>query len=1578
NQCGKPRAWQETEITLLYQTITELVLNLQPTEFQAQLEQQAEQEEAIEKVIRKIQRTNDIKQIFQTATQEIRKLLKADRSVVYRFYEDWSGEVVAESVGSGWVSLIQEQDKDPSIRNDLMSSDQCTVKRMDSPPNLDSDTYFKETKGGIYNQGIHYRQVDDIYAMEFSTCYLESLEKFQCKAYINIPIFQAGKLWGLFCVYQNSGPRKWQDWETRMLVRFSVPLGTALNQLEIQDKLKEKSQQIKKIVDREETLNKIISRIRQSSDYTEIFTTVTQDLREILNCDRAVVYCFYEDWSGEVIAESVGPGWVSLIEEQNKDLSIRNDLMSSDRCTIKQLTSPKNADSDTYLKETQGGIYNQGERYRKVDDIYQAGFSRCYLDSLEKFQCKAYINVPIFTQNRLWGLLCVYQNDAPRQWQKEEVELMARLSNPLGLVLKQANLVEQIKIESEKTVRAAERDKALARITDSLRDTFNLNSIFRIATQEIRQFLNADRSVVYRFYEDWSGEVVAESVGSGWVSLIEQQEKDSSIKTDLMSSDRCTIKQIGTPPNLDSDTYLKETQGGTYSQGERYRKIDDIYQAGFSRCYLDSLEKFQCKAYINVPIFQKNKLWGLLCVYQNDTPRNWTSEEVDFMVSLSSPLGVALQQAEFVNQIQAESEKVSKAAERERAIAKINDKIRESLDLETIFSIATQELRQLLNADRSVIYRFYPDWSGEVVAESVASGWISLMKQQEKDSSIKTDLMSSDRCTVKQIGTPPNLDTDTYLKDTKGGMYVEGDTYRQVDDIYAMEFSACYISSLEKFQARAYINVPIFQGSQLWGLLCVYQNDAPRKWQKSDVSVLQQISGPLSVAIEQAESLVQLQKQSSKLERQTKRQEILARVTSRLFRALDLDQVFRIATQDVRNMLAADRIALYQFDENWGGKFVAESAATGWNRVIDVVPVIDDSHLQDTKGGRYKDNDYIVVEDIYTIGHSSCHIELLEQMQARAYTIVPVFVNDKLWGLLGAYDNTGPRQWEDAEVDALKQVGVQIGAAIRQLDYIQQARQQSQQLTKLAERETNFIRLIYKIGQRIIERLQQKTLNPETLFRSITQELRQLLKVDRVAIYRFNPDWSGEFIIEDVGSGFLRLAGTQAAHVEDPTLQETRGGKYRQKETSAVNDINEAAELTFDRDLLEQWGVRAYTIAPLFQGEQLWGLLITYNNTYPRQWEEGEVNLLVQIATQLGIILQQAEYLEQLQSQSQQLEAAAEREKAAKEQLQQRAVQMLEAVKPAFQGDLTVRAPLSDDQVGTIAEAYNNTLQSLREIVMQVQTAAAKVGETSLKNTESITELSQQSQHEVKEVTQALDRIKAMGETTQAVATNAQQVEVAVKKANETVREGDTAMNRTVDSILAIRETVSETSKKIKRLSESSQKISKVVSLIGNFTTQTQLLSLNAAIEATRAGEYGRGFAVVADEVRSLARQSAEATKEIEKLVQEIQTETSAVSAAMETGIEQVVGGTNRVNEARQNLNAIVAATDEIGELIAGISQATLAQTEQSEAVTKTMTDLAEIANKTSADSVEISMSFQELLATARELQDSVGQFKVS
>nr|WP_242042232.1 methyl-accepting chemotaxis protein [Leptolyngbya sp. FACHB-541] len=195
---------------------------------------------------------------------------------------------------------------------------------------------------------------------------------------------------------------------------------------------------------------------------------------------------------------------------------------------------------------------------------------------------------------------------------------------------------------------------------------------------------------------------------------------------------------------------------------------------------------------------------------------------------------------------------------------------------------------------------------------------------------------------------------------------------------------------------------------------------------------------------------------------------------------------------------------------------------------------------------------------------------------------------------------------------------------------------------------------------------------------------------------------------------------------------------------------------------------------------------------------------------------------------------------------------------------------------------------------------------------------------------------------------------------------------------MAIRETVAETSKKVKRLGESSQKISKVVNLIGTFAAQTNLLALNASIEAARAGEEGRGFAVVADEVRSLARQSAEATADIEKLVVEIQKETNEVVAAMEAGTEQVVTGTQLVDETRQSLNKIVTASAQIGALVEAIAETAVTQTQAAEQVSQTMQDVAVIANKTSAGATEVSSSFKELLAVAQDLQANVGQFKVS
>jgi methyl-accepting chemotaxis protein PixJ len=524
-------------------------------------------------------------------------------------------------------------------------------------------------------------------------------------------------------------------------------------------------------------------------------------------------------------------------------------------------------------------------------------------------------------------------------------------------------------------------------------------------------------------------------------------------------------------------------------------------------------------------------------------------------------------------------------------------------------------------------------------------------------------------------------------------------------------------------------------------------------------------------------------------------------------------------------------------------------------------------------------------------------------------------------------------------------------------------------MTKAAKVSNSVAEIIPKILQ---------SQDTDTIFRVSNQATRLLLKCDRVAIYCFHPDWSSELVAESATKGWNSSEGSQIGAIWPRIdLQEAQGGPYRNGESLVVNNIHAANHSPYEIEVLEEFEVKAYVIVPIFKEDKLWGLLGVYQTSEARSWAEVEVSALKQIGVQIGVAMRQVDYLEQVQQQSEQLAEAAQREKAAKEQIQQEVIHLLTAVRPALNGDLTVRAPVTENEVGTIADAYNNTLQSLRGIVQQVQIASRQVAQTSQDSESSIANLARQAQQQFQSLEKTLGQIQGMVEFTQAVGSNAQQVEAAVQQANQTVREGDVAMNRTVDGILAIRETVAETSKRLKRLSESSQKVSRVVNLISNFTTQTQLLALNAAIEATRAGQYGRGFVVVADEVRSLARQSADATSEIEQLVQEIQAGTAEVSSAMETGIQQVAQGTGLVTDARESLNAIVEATAKISQFVEVITQGTQVQTQQFQSVAQTVNEVAAIANKTSEDSLEISTSFKELLTMAQNLQTSADQFKV-
>ena len=210
-------------------------------------------------------------------------------------------------------------------------------------------------------------------------------------------------------------------------------------------------------------------------------------------------------------------------------------------------------------------------------------------------------------------------------------------------------------------------------------------------------------------------------------------------------------------------------------------------------------------------------------------------------------------------------EALRESAEREKAIAFVIQRMRQTLEIESIFSATTQELRQVLSCDRVAVYRFNPDWSGKFVSESVAEGWKALVRAQKREPDLNAIAVNDVDCVVKTLGHEDDLIEDTYLQSTQGGIYRQERNHCCVPDIYQAGFDTCYLKLLERFQARAYIIVPIFCSNQLWGLMAVYQNSAPRQWQETETKMVVQIGAQLGVAIQQAELLARTRKQSVEL-----------------------------------------------------------------------------------------------------------------------------------------------------------------------------------------------------------------------------------------------------------------------------------------------------------------------------------------------------------------------------------------------------------------------------------------------------------------------------------------------------------------------------------------------------------------------------------------------------------------------------------------------------------------------------------------------------------------------------------------
>ncbi|MDJ0846734.1 methyl-accepting chemotaxis protein [Crocosphaera sp.] len=728
---------------------------------------------------------------------------------------------------------------------------------------------------------------------------------------------------------------------------------------------------------------------------------------------------------------------------------------------------------------------------------------------------------------------------------------------------------------------------------------------------------------------------------------------------------------------------------------------------------------------------------------------------------------------------------------------------------------------------------------------------------------------------------------------------------------------------------------------------------AVKKIGEGDLSVEIETSGHDEFAVLAENVNTMSQRIYSLVEKQTlftQQANLLAEIASSVIADRQaLQRILDQALEGLREVLGVDRVVIYQFKLD-GTAFISHEANDPAYPSAKQLQ-IGDRCIPPEIIKKYRQGRVVATNNVHEAGFHPEHHQLMEQLHIDANLVVPIIRQGDVFGLLIAHHCQGSHHWQDYEISFMQRVAEQLTITLDRITLQQQQRGDAKRAQQLKN-------ITVKIAS---------ALNTEEVMEVAVREMRRALKTDRVIVYTFDQQWMGTIVAEDVAEGYPQALN---AEIMDPCFATKFVDRYLNGRVQATSDIYNAGLTECHLKELEPFKVRANLVAPIIRKGKLLGLYIAHECSGPRNWSPSEISFFSQVAAQIGFALERADLLEQ--------QKISEREqRTAKEQLQRRALELLMEVDPVSQGDLTIRARVTEDEIGTIADSYNATIENLRKIVNQVQNATGQLSDTTNQNESAIRSLSQEAFEQAQDISAALDKLQAMNDSIRAVAANAELAEATVQQATATVEHGEDAMNRTVDGIMAIRHTVAETAKKVKRLGESSQKISKVVNLISSFADQTNLLALNASIEAAHAGEEGRGFAVVADEVRSLARQSAAATAEIEALVASIQAETNDVVAAMEAGTEQVVTGTKLVDETRKSLNQITAASIQISELVEAITRSAIEQSQTSQTVTQTMTQVAAISDKTSSEAAQVSDSFRELLAVAQSLQDSVQQFKV-
>ena len=542
-----------------------------------------------------------------------------------------------------------------------------------------------------------------------------------------------------------------------------------------------------------------------------------------------------------------------------------------------------------------------------------------------------------------------------------------------------------------------EQQHLIMEMTQRIRQSLNLQDILQTTVDEVRQFLQVDRVIIFQFAADWGGTVTVESVGNQALAILPFDICDPCI----------------------GDSYVEP-----FKQGLVTAKAD-IYAAEISPCHVEFLAQFQIRANLVVPILKNGELWGLLVAHHCVAPRHWQDSEVDLLRQIASQVSIALQQAALFEQVQTE--------------------LNERNQAEVLLQELNAELEQRV---------------AERTAELTASNdrlLISLAEQQQVRQEIE-DLYNKAPCgyhSVSATGIVIQMnDTElTWLGYTRDEMLHK----KNFADLLTPLSQHTFAERFPSFKQQGWINNLEFQ---------MIAKDGSTRWFNLNSTAIKDAEGNFLMSRSSLFDIDNRKRAEVALQQQTRQKQLLWNITQAIRQSLDLEAILDAAVTEARQLLKLDRVAVYRFNADWTGGFIVESVVDDWVKLVEpkVNRVWEDTYLQETQGGRFQDDHKAVtVADIHTADLQPCHIELLEQFQARAYAIAPIFVGDSLWGLFALYQNAAPHDWQAWEIELLEQIASQLAIALQQSElYSQlqvelQERKQAAAVLREAERRWRFL-----------------------------------------------------------------------------------------------------------------------------------------------------------------------------------------------------------------------------------------------------------------------------------------------------------------------------------------------------------------------------------------------------------------------------------------------------------------------------------------------------------------------------------------